>query len=49
MITSAEQDGCKILLDGRNTTVPGYEKGNFVGPTVITGVEKGMRCYEVKK
>jgi len=46
LITSAEQDGCKILLDGRNCTVDGYEQGNFVGPTVITGVEKGMRCYD---
>ena len=25
----------KVLLDGRGVKVPGYEKGNFVGPTVI--------------
>lgn len=46
LINSAEKDGCKIALDGRNVSVPGSEKGNFVGPTIITGVEKGMRCYE---
>lgn len=45
LITSAEQEGAQILLDGRNCTVPGYENGNFVGPTVIAGVEPGMRCY----
>lgn len=25
----------KVLLDGRGVKVQGYEKGNFVGPTVI--------------
>jgi len=46
LIDSAEAEGAQILLDGRNCVVPGYESGNFVGPTVIAGVEKGMRCYE---
>lgn len=45
LITSAEQEGAKIILDGRNCSVPGYEDGNFVGPTIITGVEPHMRCY----
>jgi len=26
-------------LDGRNISVPGYEKGNFVGPTILTDVK----------
>lgn len=30
VIDSAERDGAKIELDGRNFTVPGYEQGNFV-------------------
>lgn len=25
--------------------VPGYERGNFVGPTIITGVKPHMQCY----
>eukprot|EP01006_Ploeotia_vitrea_P041735 TRINITY_DN66569_c0_g1_i3.p1 TRINITY_DN66569_c0_g1~~TRINITY_DN66569_c0_g1_i3.p1 ORF type:complete len:314 (-),score=75.16 TRINITY_DN66569_c0_g1_i3:1014-1955(-) len=43
--TSAAQ-GAKIDLDGRNPQVPaGYEKGNFVGPTVVSGVTPQMDCY----
>jgi len=35
-----------VLLDGRNITVKGYEKGNFVGPTIIDNVKPGMSCYD---
>jgi malonate-semialdehyde dehydrogenase (acetylating)/methylmalonate-semialdehyde dehydrogenase len=35
-------DGAKLLLDGRNAVVPGYEDGYFVGPTVFDHVEPGM-------
>lgn len=45
-IANAEKEGAKIALDGRNVVVPGYEKGNFVGPTVITGVTPQMSCYK---
>lgn len=41
-ITEAEKDGAKILVDGRNTTVKGKEKGSYVGPTVIDHVTPGM-------
>lgn len=45
LISSAEQDGGEIVLDGRNVSVPGYPDGNFVGPTIIkTGL--GKRAYE---
>lgn len=36
----------KVLLDGRGVKVPGYEKGNFVGATVIDEVKPGMRVYD---
>lgn len=26
-------------------SVPGYERGNFVGPTIIAGVKPHMQCY----
>lgn len=42
-IDSAEQEGAKILLDGRKASVPGYEKGHFVGPTVIDQVTPDMK------
>lgn len=32
---SGIDQGAEILLDGRNVKVPGYEKGNFVGPTIL--------------
>ncbi|MFT4194948.1 CoA-acylating methylmalonate-semialdehyde dehydrogenase [Ottowia sp.] len=39
-------DGATLALDGRNPTVPGFEKGNFVGPTIFSGVKPGMSIYE---
>ncbi|XAH21085.1 CoA-acylating methylmalonate-semialdehyde dehydrogenase [Xylophilus sp. GW821-FHT01B05] len=39
-------DGATLELDGRQPQVPGYEKGNFVGPTVFSGVKPGMTIYE---
>ena len=34
-----------MVLDGRSIQVPGYEKGNFVGPTIVTKVQPNMECY----
>jgi malonate-semialdehyde dehydrogenase (acetylating)/methylmalonate-semialdehyde dehydrogenase len=31
--------GAKPLIDGRNVSVPGYEKGNFVRPTILADVD----------
>ena len=39
-------DGATLELDGRKPTVPGYEKGNFVGPTIFSGVKPGMAIYD---
>jgi len=41
-ITEAEQQGAKILVDGRGAVVPGKEEGTYVGPTVIDFVTPGM-------
>ena len=41
-IAQAENDGAKILLDGRNTTVPGKEGGYYVGATIIDHVTVDM-------
>ena len=41
-ITEAEQQGAKILVDGRNAVVEGKEKGTYVGPTVIDYVTPDM-------
>eukprot|EP01118_Nematostelium_gracile_P009887 TRINITY_DN3351_c0_g1_i1.p1 TRINITY_DN3351_c0_g1~~TRINITY_DN3351_c0_g1_i1.p1 ORF type:complete len:521 (-),score=175.85 TRINITY_DN3351_c0_g1_i1:34-1596(-) len=45
LIASAKDEGATIVLDGRNVKVPGYEKGNFVGPTLIKDVTTNMRVY----
>jgi len=38
LIEKGEQEGAKILVDGRNPTISGYEGGNFIRPTVMDGV-----------
>lgn len=42
-ITEAEQQGAKVLVDGRNYVVEGKEDGFYVGPTVIDYVRPEMR------
>jgi malonate-semialdehyde dehydrogenase (acetylating)/methylmalonate-semialdehyde dehydrogenase len=42
-ITEAEQQGAKIILDGRNTVVPGKENGFYVGPTLIDYATADMK------
>lgn len=46
IIESSEKEGAKVLLDGRNVRVKNYEKGNFVGPTVLADVKPNMTCYK---
>lgn len=47
IITRAtERDGVELIIDGRNAVVPGYENGNFVGPTILNGVTTDMECYK---
>ena len=41
-ITEAEQQGAKVLVDGRGAKVQGKENGTYVGPTVIDYVKPDM-------
>lgn len=41
-ISEAEQQGAKVLVDGRNAKVEGKENGTYVGPTVIDFVKPEM-------
>ncbi|REJ81912.1 MAG: methylmalonate-semialdehyde dehydrogenase (CoA acylating) [Bacteroidetes bacterium] len=41
-ITEAEKAGAKVLVDGRNWKVEGFEGGFYVGPTVIDYVTPDM-------
>jgi malonate-semialdehyde dehydrogenase (acetylating)/methylmalonate-semialdehyde dehydrogenase len=46
LIESGTREGATLELDGRGIEVPGYERGNFVGPTIFSGVRPGMQIYE---
>lgn len=46
LVESDVKDGAGLLLDGRGIKISGYEKGNFVGPTILTSVKPHMRCYK---
>jgi len=46
LIQSAADQGAKVVLDGRGISVKGFEKGNFVGPTVISDVTPDMKVYQ---
>jgi malonate-semialdehyde dehydrogenase (acetylating)/methylmalonate-semialdehyde dehydrogenase len=45
-ITEAEQQGARVLVDGRNCVVAGREAGFYVGPTVIDYVRPEMRIAQ---
>ncbi|UTW05587.1 CoA-acylating methylmalonate-semialdehyde dehydrogenase (plasmid) [Amphritea atlantica] len=45
-IDSAEADGARVVIDGRNPQVAGYEEGFFVGATLIDGVTPAMQSYQ---
>ncbi len=45
-INSAEEQGAKIVVDGRNPQVEGYENGFFVGGTLIDNVTPEMVSYQ---
>jgi malonate-semialdehyde dehydrogenase (acetylating)/methylmalonate-semialdehyde dehydrogenase len=39
LIAKGVAAGAKPIVDGRNTTVPGFERGNFLRPTVLADVD----------
>ncbi|MDQ3243130.1 MAG: CoA-acylating methylmalonate-semialdehyde dehydrogenase [Gemmatimonadota bacterium] len=45
-ITEAEEGGAIVLVDGRNTVIPGREGGYYVGPTIIDHVAPDMRIAQ---
>jgi malonate-semialdehyde dehydrogenase (acetylating)/methylmalonate-semialdehyde dehydrogenase len=46
LIGKGVAEGASLDLDGRNPQVAGYNKGNFVGPTVFSGVTAEMTIYK---
>jgi malonate-semialdehyde dehydrogenase (acetylating) / methylmalonate-semialdehyde dehydrogenase len=43
-IDKAVEEGAELILDGRGASVPGYEGGFFVGPTIFDNVTPEMTC-----
>jgi malonate-semialdehyde dehydrogenase (acetylating)/methylmalonate-semialdehyde dehydrogenase len=39
LIGKGVNEGAKVLVDGRNSSIPGYERGFFVRPTVLDNVD----------
>jgi len=46
LIQSGIDQGAKLLLDGREFTIPGYEQGNFLSPTIFSHVRPDMEIYK---
>ncbi len=40
------EEGAKLISDGRNYKIQGYENGYFVGPTLFDFVETNMKIYK---
>ncbi|WP_299530161.1 CoA-acylating methylmalonate-semialdehyde dehydrogenase [Ulvibacterium sp.] len=38
LIQKGVDEGAQVLLDGRNTSISGYENGNFITPTILENV-----------
>ena len=46
LISKGEKEGAKLIDDGRNINIQGYENGYFVGPTLFDHVDKNMTIYK---
>ncbi len=44
-IAEGVKEGARLELDGRNPRIPGYEKGNFIAPTIFSGVKADHQIY----
>jgi malonate-semialdehyde dehydrogenase (acetylating)/methylmalonate-semialdehyde dehydrogenase len=45
LIASGVAEGASLELDGREVSVPGYDLGNFIGPTIFSNVRTEMKIY----
>jgi malonate-semialdehyde dehydrogenase (acetylating)/methylmalonate-semialdehyde dehydrogenase len=47
-IEQGVKEGAKLELDGRNPKIPGYDKGNFVAPTIFSAVKPHHQVYQAE-
>jgi malonate-semialdehyde dehydrogenase (acetylating)/methylmalonate-semialdehyde dehydrogenase len=41
LIQKGVEEGAEMVCDGRNAVIPGYEKGNFIRPTILSDLDPG--------
>jgi malonate-semialdehyde dehydrogenase (acetylating)/methylmalonate-semialdehyde dehydrogenase len=39
-------EGAELVVDGRDFSLQGFEKGFFIGPSLFDNVKKGMKTYQ---
>ena len=45
LVAAGVEEGATLALDGRHPTVAGFERGNFIAPTIFSDVHTDMRIY----
>ena len=45
-ISSGQEEGAKLVLDGRNIKIQGYENGYYIGGCLFDNVTKEMKIYK---
>lgn len=48
LISRGETEGARILVDGRDPKIPGYEGGHFVRPTVLSEVSPEAEVFKTE-
>ena len=46
LIANGVEEGAKLVIDGRNIKLQGYENGYFIGPCLFDNVKKNMNIYK---
>ncbi len=46
LISNGEEEGAKLVIDGRNIKLQGYENGYFIGPCLFDNVKEDMNIYK---
>jgi len=48
LIGQGMAEGARIAVDGRGATIAGYERGNFIRPTILTDVPVGSTAFKTE-
>jgi malonate-semialdehyde dehydrogenase (acetylating)/methylmalonate-semialdehyde dehydrogenase len=48
LLAEGETAGARLLVDGRNAVIPGYEKGNFIKPCVIDHLQPDGKLVQTE-